>query len=122
VTGLLSLVLLVAGALVMYAAWRRDPAGDPVAGLGRAGALLASGFRVDDFYDRIAVRPVWALAQLVRRTDHDVIDAYVRGAGLGSRFAGGLLRRTQNGNISTYLTMLLFGVALIAISAVAVLG
>jgi NADH-quinone oxidoreductase subunit L len=38
----------------------------------------------------------------------------VRGAGIGARSLGGLLRRVQTGNIQLYLTALFAGVIVIA--------
>ena len=115
-TILASCALVGVGAALAWFGWRRDPAADPARALGRARPVLQSGFGVDSFYDRLAVRPVHALARVVRRADHDVVDAYVRGASVGARLLGGGLRITQTGNLQTYLTGLLVGVVILAVA------
>jgi NADH-quinone oxidoreductase subunit L len=76
--------------------------------------VLTAGFGVDQAQSRWVVRPVRALARLVTAGDRDVVDAYVRGSATTSRWAGILLRRTQTGVSSGYLTWLLGG-AVVAI-------
>lgn len=130
-TGLLSL-LLVAGAVAgVLAVWRRlggpeEVAQDPAAVLGRVWSPLPSalqgGLGMDWLYDRWVSRPVRGLADAVVGTDREVVDFYVLGAGRTARALGGLLRRVQTGNVSTYLAMLLAGVVLIAVLAGEVVG
>jgi NADH-quinone oxidoreductase subunit L len=117
VTVALGLVALVAGALGTLVLWRRAPAGDPADMLGRARPWFDDAFKVDAFYDRVLVRPVRALASGVRWGDEEVVDSYVQGSGSGARFAGGLLRLAQNGNVQGYLTLLLAGVLVMALGA-----
>jgi NADH-quinone oxidoreductase subunit L len=117
VTVALGLVALVAGALGTLVLWRRAPAVDPADALGRARPWFDDAFKVDAFYDRVLVRPVRALASGVRWGDEEVVDPYVQGSGSGARFAGGLLRLAQNGNVQGYLTLLLAGVLVMALGA-----
>ncbi len=112
-TAICSLVLSVAGFLVVYRRWRRDPAADPALLLGRGRAVAERGFNVDAVYDALVVRPCLAAARLVRFLDYEAVDAYVRGAGAGTRLLGGALRRMQNGNVQRYLSALLAGVVLL---------
>ena len=63
------------------------------------------------------VRPVWALARTVVATDRDVVDFYVLGSGRTARWLGGALRRLQSGNVSTYLSLLVAGVVVLAVAA-----
>ena len=114
VTTLLALLMTVLGAGGVWLVWRRDPAADPAAVLGpwRETALYA--FYLDDVQDLIVVQPAKALAKVVGFLDTEVVDAYVRGAGLSARTLGGLLRRVQTGNIQLYLTALFTGVIVIA--------
>jgi NADH-quinone oxidoreductase subunit L len=121
-TALCSLLLAVAGFLLVYRAWRRDPAADPAVALGRARGAVERGFGVDACYDALIVRPCWAAARLVRFLDFAVVDAYVRGAGVATRWLGGALRRVQNGNTQTYLTGLIAGVVLILVAVVTSVG
>ncbi|MGW6707762.1 NADH-quinone oxidoreductase subunit 5 family protein [Streptomyces sp. NPDC054956] len=93
------------------------PAADPGrALLGPLHRHAASGFHLDAVYDRLFVRPVRAAAGLVRFLDREVVDSYVRGAGIGPRLLGGLVRRAQTGNVQSYLSALLAGAVVLAIA------
>ncbi|MCJ0870015.1 NADH-quinone oxidoreductase subunit L [Streptomyces sp. AP-93] len=93
------------------------PAADPGrALLGPLHRHAAVGFHLDAVYDRLFVRPVRAAAALVRFLDREVVDSYVRGAGLGPRLLGGLVRRGQTGNVQSYLSALLAGAVVLAIA------
>ncbi|MFE3628830.1 NADH-quinone oxidoreductase subunit 5 family protein [Streptomyces goshikiensis] len=93
------------------------PAPDPGrALLGPLHRHAAAGFHLDAVYDRLLVRPVQASAGLVRFLDREVVDTYVRGAGLGPRLLGALVRRAQTGNVQTYLSALLAGAVVLAIA------
>jgi NADH-quinone oxidoreductase subunit L len=116
---LLATVVALAGVGLMTALWRRDPAADPVAALGRGlVALLADGFFLDTIYDRTIVRPAKVLAHAVVAVDTHGVDATAVGAGRGARLVGGGLRWLQNGNAQRYATGLVLGVV-IAVLAVA---
>jgi NADH-quinone oxidoreductase subunit L len=111
-----SLALAGAGAALAWFLWRRDPGADPARALGRARPAFARGFFVDDVYDAVLVRPTRVLARGVRSGDYDVVDAYVRGSGVGARLLGSALRLSQTGNVQTYLTGLLAGVVVLALA------
>ncbi len=113
-TSAIAFAITLLGAGGVWYAWRRDPAADPARLLGRWRETALYGFYLDDVQDLIIVQPAKALAKLVGYLDTEVVDAYVRGAGLGARGLGGLLRRVQTGNIQLYLTALFTGVIVIA--------
>jgi NADH-quinone oxidoreductase subunit L len=115
-TTLISLAAIALGGGAVWSLWRRDPQGDPAAILGPLRAAALRGFRLDDAQDFLIVKPVKALARIVGYLDTEVIDAYVRGTGVGAQGLGGLLRRVQTGNIQLYLTALFTGVIIIAIA------
>jgi NADH-quinone oxidoreductase subunit L len=117
----LSVGLGGAGALLVYAVWRRDPAADPARALGALRGAFGRAFYLDEAYAAAVVRPTVRFAQWVRRVDDGVVDAAVRGTGRGATRLGGLLRLTQTGNTQTYATGVLVGVVLIA-AAMAVLS
>jgi NADH-quinone oxidoreductase subunit L len=118
VMAIVSLLFVAAGAGLVFLVWNRDPALDPVRLLGPTRPILRDGFRLDDVYDVIVVRPVVALARLVVRTDERVVDAAVEGSGRGARGLGGLLRQTENGNPQAYVSGVLAGVVVIVLAVV----
>ncbi|MFN0283498.1 MAG: NADH-quinone oxidoreductase subunit L [Kineosporiaceae bacterium] len=76
--------------------------------------FLREGYRFDAVQDRLVVRPVRTLARVVAGGDRDVVDAYVRGTATASRWGGLVLRRTQSGLVTGYLTWVLAGAAVAA--------
>ncbi len=106
----LSTAIVVLAAGTVYALWRRDPAADPAAVLGRARGPLAAGFGIDALYDRILVRPLQGLADAVLRVDDSGLDAAAEGSGATASGLGGALRRLQNGNIQAYASGLVIAV------------
>jgi NADH-quinone oxidoreductase subunit L len=119
-TSVLSVALAVTGAVLTYLAWRRVHMANPAEALGWLRPSLARAFYVDELYDATLVRPTRALARWVVTGDRDVVDAWVRGSGTGSRWLGAALRLTQTGNVQTYLTVLLAGAVLALVGAVVV--
>jgi NADH-quinone oxidoreductase subunit L len=114
-TALLGLLALVLGFGLVWAVWRADPRADPaVRLLGPLRIAAREGFYLDDVQSRLVVAPVRSLAKVVAFLDTEVVDAYVRGSGVGVRAVGGLVRRAQTGNVQLYLTALLTGVIVIA--------
>jgi NADH-quinone oxidoreductase subunit L len=95
-----------------------DPADPARLLLGPLHRHAAAGFHVDALYTALFVRPVRAGAQLVRFLDREVVDAYVRGSGTGTRWLGTAVRRAQTGNVQTYLSVLLAGSVVLVIAAV----
>jgi NADH-quinone oxidoreductase subunit L len=58
---------------------------------------------------------VLAAASLVSFLDREVIETYVRGTGAAPRLLGAIVRRTQTGNVQTYLSVLLAGSVVLAV-------
>ncbi|MEU8320689.1 NADH-quinone oxidoreductase subunit L [Nonomuraea sp. NPDC048881] len=114
----ISVVLALLGAGVVYAVWRGDPVTDPARLLGPLRVPCERAFYVDDVYAALFVRPITALARLVVRTDDVVVDGAVRGSGRTARGLSGWLRLAQNGNVQLYVSGVLAGVILIAVGAV----
>jgi NADH-quinone oxidoreductase subunit L len=115
VTSVTSVALAAVGFGTVLVAWRRAPAEDPSLRLARWRPVLVHAFYVDDLYDRLFVRPVRLAARAVSWTDDEVVIGTVAGTGQGATWLAGLLRRTQQGNVQTYLTGLLAGVVLLAV-------
>ncbi|MET8000815.1 NADH-quinone oxidoreductase subunit 5 family protein [Nonomuraea glycinis] len=114
----ISVVLALLGAAVVYASWRSDPVADPARLLGPLRQPCEQAFYVDHLYAAVIARPIVALAGLVVRTDDMVVDGAVRGSGRSARGLSGLLRLAQNGNVQLYVSGLLAGVLLIVVGAV----
>ena len=112
VTLALVLVSVLAVLLVVRAAPDRDPARFIAAPLRLA---FASGLGVDAAYRRGVVLPVMTLGRSVLAFDRDVVDGTVNGAGRTARWAGGVVKLSQNGNVQLYATGMLIGVVVIAI-------
>jgi NADH-quinone oxidoreductase subunit L len=117
VTSVLSVSLAVIGFVVMLVAWRRAPSQDPMR-LASLRPALAHAFYVDDLYDRWFVRPVRLAVRSVRWTDDEIVISTVAGSGRGATLLAELVRRTQQGNVQTYLTGLLAGVVILAVGVV----
>ncbi|MDH2428966.1 NADH-quinone oxidoreductase subunit L [Sphaerisporangium sp. TRM90804] len=120
-SAVLSVLVALLGAGVVYAAWRADPAADPARVLGPLRVPAERAFHVDAVYTWLFVRPVLWLARVVARADDAVVDGAVRGSGGVTVGAAGLLRRAQTGNAQLYLTGVLAGLLILVIGAV-VLG
>jgi NADH-quinone oxidoreductase subunit L len=110
-----SLLAALAGFALVYGEWVRDRSADPARALGPLRRPLERGLYADELYHLIVVRPVVGLVQLVRAVDVE-IGASVAGTGRTARQLGGGLRRSQAGNVQSYLTALLAGVVLIVVA------
>jgi NADH-quinone oxidoreductase subunit L len=117
-SALLSLALLLLGALASYLSWRRAPGPDPAVLLGPARQLVGRAFYTDDLYERTVVPVVLRLAARVVGWDSGVLGRGVSGAGRSARRLGGALRLTENGNPQFYVTGVLAGVLAITLGAV----
>ncbi|MFX4293883.1 NADH-quinone oxidoreductase subunit L [Streptomyces bohaiensis] len=110
------------GGAATWAAWRRryemDEPPDPGLSLlgSRFHADAAAGFRLDAATTALAARPTEGAARLTRFVDRTVVDTYVRGAAALPGLLGRLVRRAQNGNAQTYLTVLVAAVVVLLVT------
>jgi NADH-quinone oxidoreductase subunit L len=74
---------------------------------------LANKLYVDEFYDRVVVRPLWSFARgLWRIVDATIIDGlFVNGIPALIAWVGALARRFQNGDVQRYAAVTALGVA-----------
>ncbi|MEU5831868.1 NADH-quinone oxidoreductase subunit 5 family protein, partial [Micromonospora tulbaghiae] len=86
---ILPFLLLLVGAGVAWAGWRRDPAADPARFLGPLRPVFARAFRLDDVQHTLVVRPAGALARVVRTGDELGVDGLVEGSGRAAVEVGG---------------------------------
>ncbi|MCW3845370.1 NADH-quinone oxidoreductase subunit L [Micromonospora yasonensis] len=118
---LFPLVLLLAGAGVAWAGWRRDPAADPARFLGPLRPVFAHAFRLDDVQHALVVRPTTALARVVRAGDELGVDGLVEGSGRAAVGLGGGLAAVHRAALPRAAAAVLAGALLIGL-AVALIG
>jgi NADH-quinone oxidoreductase subunit L len=112
------LMIGVAGVAVRGLA-SREVSGDAAALLGsRRMALFDNGFGVDDVYTAV-VSPIVSLARIVVTADREVIDAYVRGSVVLTRWAGVAGERVHTRKPSSYIVWVFAGLLAVGVSGVA---
>jgi NADH-quinone oxidoreductase subunit L len=115
---LLPLVLLLAGAGLAWAGWRRDPGADPARALGPLRPVFARAFRLDDVQHVLVVRPTEALARVARAGDEAVVDGAVEGSGRAALGLGGGLAALHRAALPRAAAGVLAGALLIGLAAV----
>ncbi|MEW2440616.1 NADH-quinone oxidoreductase subunit 5 family protein [Micromonospora marina] len=118
---ILPFLLLLAGAGVAWAGWRRDPAADPARFLGPLRPVFARAFRLDDVQQALVVRPAGALARVVRTGDELGVDGLVEGSGRAVVEVGGGLAALHRAALPRAAAGVLAGALLIGL-AVALIG
>ncbi len=122
-TVLLPLALLVIGAGLAWAGWRRDRTADPAAALGPLRPVLARAFRLDDVQHTVVVRPTTAVARMARTTDERVVDGAVTGTGRAPGSSAAVwaccIGRRCPGRAAVLAGALLIGLAAVLIGATA---
>ncbi|MER5607055.1 NADH-quinone oxidoreductase subunit L [Micromonospora tulbaghiae] len=118
---ILPFLLLLVGAGVAWAGWRRDPAADPARFLGRLRPVFARAFRLDDVQHTLVVRPAGALARVVRTGDELGVDGLVEGSGRAAVEVGGGLAALHRAALPRAAAGVLAGALLIGL-AVALIG
>ncbi|MBQ1068766.1 NADH-quinone oxidoreductase subunit L [Micromonospora sp. D75] len=117
----LPFLLLLVGAGVAWAGWRRDPAADPARFLGPLRPVFVRAFRLDDVQHTVVVRPVGALARVVRTGDELGVDGLVEGSGRTAVEVGGGLAALHRAALPRAAAGVLAGALLIGL-AVALIG
>ncbi|MEU6023822.1 NADH-quinone oxidoreductase subunit L [Micromonospora sp. NPDC047134] len=116
-TVLLPLALLLLGAGLAWAGWRRDTAADPAAALGPLRPVFARAFRLDEAQHTLVVRPMTALGRAARVADERVVDGAVTGTGRGAAAVGGGLATLHRSALPRAVAAVLAGALLIALAA-----
>ncbi|WFE62428.1 NADH-quinone oxidoreductase subunit L [Micromonospora sp. WMMD714] len=119
---LLPLVLLLAGAGLAWAGWRRDPAADPARALGPLRPVFARAFRLDDLQHTLVVRPTTALARVTRTGDEVGVDGLVEGIGRGATALGAGLAALHRAALPRATAAVLAGALLIGLAAALIGG
>ncbi len=81
-------------------------------------AFLRDGYRLDGVQHALVVRPYRVLARWVGVGDRDVVDAYVRGTAVATRWGGLALRRAESGLVTGYVAWLVLGAVLVGLAGV----
>jgi NADH-quinone oxidoreductase subunit L len=135
-----AVAVALAGIGVAYLAYERR-AFSPDGWLQAEHGPLSRRFWVDELYAGGIVRPLFTLAELLRRADYAIVDGVVRGCGVvglacsralsvfdrkgvdgavdgvGSTVtsAGGGMGRIETGNVQTYLMLLIAGIVILVV-------
>jgi NADH-quinone oxidoreductase subunit L len=113
-----SLVLILVAWVVVRRMAAMNFSGDAADLLGaRRMALFDKGFGVDGIYVAV-VSPVVKLAYIVVKADREIIDAYVRGSVLVTRWIGVEGERVHTRKPSSYLVWLLVGLLAVGVAGV----
>jgi NADH-quinone oxidoreductase subunit L len=113
----LPLVLLLLGAGTAWWLWRAAPAADPARALGPLRSVFANGFYLDAVQDRLVVRPVRALAGLVRTVDEAVVDGAVDGTGASTSRLGARVAAAHRGALPWAATAVFAGALVLGVAA-----
>ncbi|MEU5787991.1 NADH-quinone oxidoreductase subunit L [Micromonospora purpureochromogenes] len=119
---LLPTALLLLGAGLAWAGWRREPAADPARALGPLRPVFARAFRLDDVQHALVVRPARALARLARTGDEVGVDGLVEGSGRGASGLGGGLAALHRAALPRAAAAVLAGALLIGVATVLIGG
>jgi len=113
-----SLLLILSAALVVRRMASSRTSGDAADVLGaRRMALFDRGLGVDGIYVALVSPVVW-LARIVVTADREVIDAYVRGTVVATRWVGTVGERAHTRRPSSYLVWLFLGLLAVGVSGV----
>ncbi len=113
---ILSVVVVAAGITLAWFRYMSTPVRAEAIGRPRTalGALLLNAYYVDRLYDRVIVRPLFALSEFLARVfDLGVIDGLVDGLGRAVVGWAAALRQLQTGYIVNYALTMLAGAALV---------
>src|SRR5688572_24009111 len=112
----LSVVVALAGITLAWFTYMASPVKADTIGRPRTPihALLLNAWYVDALYDRLLVRPLFALSSFLARMDLGVVDGAVNGVGRAVVAWAGSLRRLQTGYVVNYALTMLVGAVVFA--------
>ncbi len=108
----------VVGALIaLLMAWNKfrkyQKTGAEETGIGK---VLANKWYIDELYDSVVVKPLQATADFFNRViEKNIIDGMVNGVGKAVNYGGRQIRLLQNGQVGTYILLMVFGILILFI-------
>jgi NADH-quinone oxidoreductase subunit L len=117
--GLIALAVAIAagGLAVAWRIYRQRPgSAEGIArSLGPVYALVRNLYWVDELYERVVLRPFYALSRWFAGFDRWVIDGLVNAAGIVTDLAGQVVKLFQTGYVRNYALFFLAGVVFILV-------
>lgn len=103
-----SVAVALVATIAAWAKYSRRPDLQASRGLGK---VLENKWYVDELYDRIIVKPVYAIAGFFnRRIERGLIDGIVNGAGRLVQYGGRQMRWMQSGQVGSYVLLMVLGI------------
>ena len=107
------------GVAASYGYWRLRDRADPADALGRAGRVFAAGFHFDALQHRLVVRPLLAVATVVRFVDERVVDGVVEHGAKAPNVFAKSLAATQRLGLPGHLVSTVGGIVVVAVVSTA---
>ncbi|HVV03541.1 MAG TPA: NADH-quinone oxidoreductase subunit L [Puia sp.] len=103
----ISVVVAVIGVVYAWARFSRKPDLAEPTGFGK---VLANKWYVDELYDTIIVRPLYAISKFLNNFIERFIDWIVNGVGRLVQYGGRQLRLLQSGQVGGYVLLMVVGI------------
>jgi len=103
----ISVVVALIGAVYAWLRFSRKPDLAEPTGFGK---VLANKWYVDELYDTIIVRPLYAISQFLNNFIERFIDWIVNGVGRLVQYGGRQLRLLQSGQVGGYVLLMVVGI------------
>jgi len=107
---MLMVISVVVAAIGVVAAWARFSKKPDLAEPSGFGKVLANKWYVDELYDAIIVRPLYAISRFLNKFIERFIDWIVNGVGRLVQYGGRQLRLLQSGQVGGYVLLMVVGI------------
>jgi NADH-quinone oxidoreductase subunit L len=114
-TGLILMAVSVFAALIgVIYAWNRYSKTPELGEPQGFGAVLANKWYVDELYDTLIVKPVYALGKFLNNVfEKSIVDGIVNGIGKTIQYGSRQIRLLQNGQVGAYVLMMVLGIVIL---------
>jgi NADH-quinone oxidoreductase subunit L len=103
-------ISVVVALIGVIAAWTRFSSKPDLAEPSGFGKVLANKWYVDELYDAIIVRPLYAISRFLNNFIERFIDWIVNGVGRLVQYGGRQLRLLQSGQVGGYVLLMVVGI------------